>query len=206
MNRLLARLYDPIMRGSEEGCLREWRATLLEGVEGRALEIGAGTGASLDAWGDGLERLYLAEPTPAMARQLEARVPGRLRDVAEVVPHGAEAIGLDDASVDVVFSSLVLCSVSDLDRALAEIHRVLVPGGRLIFIEHVADDERPDRLKWQHRVEPLWKRFAGNCHLTRRTDRAIEGAGFQMEELTRESIRKAMPLARRSARGWAVRA
>lgn len=206
MNRLLARLYDPVMQASEEACLRDWRAELLAGVEGVALEIGAGTGASLPAWGEGVSQLYLAEPTPAMAAQLAGKIPERLRGVAEVVPWRADATGLGDASVDVVLSSLVLCSVPDLDRALAEIYRVLRPGGRLVFMEHVADDERPDRLTWQRRVEPVWRRLAGNCHLTRRTDRAIEAAGFEIEQLTRESIRKAMPLARRSARGWAIKA
>jgi len=103
----------------------------------------------------------------------------------------------------VVVSSLVLCTVPDPEATLAEVVRVLAPGGRLIFLEHVADDERPDRLRWQTRLEPLWKRLAGGCHLTRRTHETITAAGLQLEQLERASMRKANPLTRRSIRGVA---
>ena len=99
---------------------------------------------------------------------------------------------------------LVLCSVPDLNHALNEIRRVLVPGGRLVFMEHVAAENRLQRLKWQHRMEPLWKRVSGNYHLTRRTERAILDGGFQMERIQRESMRKSMPLTRPTIRGIAV--
>jgi ubiquinone/menaquinone biosynthesis C-methylase UbiE len=121
----------------------------------------------------------------------------------EVTAAAAEALPFADASFDVVVCTLVLCSVPDLSRALAEARRVLVPGGALVYIEHVADVERPDRLEWQKRLEPAWKWFAGGCHLARDTGGAIRAAGFRIEREERESARKMMPLARRMIRGVA---
>ena len=205
MNRLVAWIYDPFMRASEEACLRQWRAELLGDLHGRVLELGAGTGSALPCYPDALERLVLVEPDPRMRKQCVARIPARLQPVVEVSDGRAEALPFDDASFDAVVCSLVLCSVPDLPGTLAELWRVLVPGGRLLFLEHVADDERPDRLRWQRRLEPVWKRVAGNCHLTRRTDQAIVEAGFCLGEVTRASIRKSIPLTRRSVRGVAIK-
>jgi ubiquinone/menaquinone biosynthesis C-methylase UbiE len=140
-----------------------------------------------------------------MRRKLQARAaalaPGRI----EVVDCPAQALAFPAGSFDAVVSSLVLCSVPDQNAALADIRRVLKPGGRLVFLEHVAADSNPPRLKWQKRVEPVWKHLMGNCHLTRRTEAAILAAGFRIERVERESIRKAMPLVRPSIRGVAVK-
>src|SRR3970282_1533727 len=97
------------------------------------------------------------------------------------------------ASLDAVVCSLVLCSVPDQQAALKEIQRVLKPGGKLVFLEHVAADGKPKRLKWQRRIEPVWKHLMGNCHLTRRTEAAITAAGFTIEGIARERIRKVHP-------------
>lgn len=204
MGWFLARFYDGMMAETEEACLRAWRTELLADVGGEVLEIGAGTGASLPCYGPAVTKLVLAEPDAAMRRQLEARV-AQAGARAEVVPASASALPFPDASFDAVASFLVLCSVADVGAALAEVRRVLRPEGRLVFLEHVAAETNPGRLAWQHRINPLWRRLAGNCHLTRRTGHAIEEAGFDVEELRRESIRKAMPLARPSIRGWARR-
>lgn len=87
-------------------------------------------------------------------------------------------------AADSVVSMLVLCSVPDLQTVLAEIFRVLKPGGLFLFLEHVAADQNPMRLKWQGRVEPVWKRVAGNCHLTRKTEQAILASGFHERSST----------------------
>jgi ubiquinone/menaquinone biosynthesis C-methylase UbiE len=101
------------------------------------LELGAGTGANLDHWPRGpIASLLLTEPDPAMARRLERRV-ARREAAAQVVRAPADALPVPDASVDTVVASLVLCTVPDVPAALAEVRRVLAPGGRLLFLEHV---------------------------------------------------------------------
>jgi SAM-dependent methyltransferase len=156
-------------------------------------------------------RLVLAEPDAAMRQRL-GRAAGTLRLASnggevrvELSDAAAGALPFSDGEFDAVVSTLVLCSVADPPRALEEIHRVLKPGGRLVFIEHVAAQDGSSRLRWQRRLEPLWKRVMGNCHLTRDTEAAIRAAGFALGEVQRESLRKAMPIVRPSIRGVATR-
>jgi ubiquinone/menaquinone biosynthesis C-methylase UbiE len=205
MSWLMSGLYDRLMRQSEAACLDRWRGELLHDLAGSVLEIGAGTGATLAQYPDAVTRLVLCEPDRHMRRRLQARCasvrPGR----AEIAEYSAAALGVSNDSFDAVVSSLVLCSVPDPAAALAEIGRVLKPRGRLVFLEHVAADGNPQRLKWQRRVEPVWKHLMDNCHLTRRTEAAITAAGFRIERIQRESIRKAMPLVRPSIRGVAIK-
>lgn len=203
MSWLMAAIYDRFMRRTEAH-LVPWRATLLSGLSGRVLELGAGTGVNLAFYPRALDRLVLAEPDRHMRARLAARVV-RERPDAEVVDASAEALPFDDGAFDAVVSTLVLCSVRDVERALEEARRVLRPGGALLFLEHVAADERPARLRWQRRLEPIWKRLAGNCHLTRRTAEAIASAGFVLEVCERESLRQALPFTRPSVRGVARR-
>lgn len=203
MSWMMSAIYDRFMQGTEEACLRQWRADLLEGLNGDVLEIGAGTGVSLSAYPAAVSHLILSEPDRHMRRKLDAAVRANRHASAEILDASLPTLPLGDDSCDAVVSILVLCSVSDLDRSLAEVHRVLRPGGRLAFLEHVAAETRPDRYKWQRRLEPFWKLIAGGCHLTRRTEDAIRRAGFEVESIQRESIRKAHPLVRPSIRGIA---
>src|SRR5262249_18810709 len=133
-------------------------------------------------------------------RRLQIKAAARLG--TEIADASGEALPFEDASFDAVVTTLVLCSVRDVVTALRQVHRVLRPGGRLAFLEHVASTD-PKRRAWQRRIEPIWKHLAGNCHLTYETEAAIAAAGFQIESVRRESIRKVMPLARPSVRGWA---
>ncbi len=203
MSWLMASVYDRMLRRSEAACLASWRAELLAAVEGDVLEVGAGTGANLPCYGPRVDRLVLSEPDPHMRRRLKAaaRRAGHAR--VEIADASLGTLSMAAASFDVVVSTLVLCSVPDQQAALADVYRVLRPGGRFVFLEHVAAEANPARLKWQRRVEPLWRRLAGNCHLTRRTEEALVAAGFTIERIQRESIRKAMPLVRPSIRGVA---
>lgn len=205
MGRMFAALYDRLTEASEAACLREWRAALLHELSGNVLEVGAGTGRNIPFYPPSVERLVLSEPDPHMRRRLSRRLRVEGVERAEVLDASLEALPLGDEEFDAVVGTMVLCSVPDLHRALAEIRRVLKPRGRFLFIEHVAAEDRPRRLKWQHRMEPLWIRVAGGCHLTRRTAEAIVAAGFAIPHIRRESMRKAWPLVRPTIRGVAVK-
>jgi ubiquinone/menaquinone biosynthesis C-methylase UbiE len=198
MSWLMAAVYDRFMRVSEEACLGRWRAELLRDLSGEVLEVGAGTGSTLGLYPKAVTRLVMAEPDPHMRHKLLEK-----RGTIEVSDAAAEKLPFENESFDAVVCSLVLCSVRDQKAALAEIARVLKPGGKLVFLEHVAANGKPDRLKWQGRIEPVWKHLMGNCHLTRRTEAAIAAAGLDIESIQRESIRKALPIVRPSIRGVA---
>ena len=205
MSFFMALFYDRVMTGVEEACLREWRADLLGQVDGQVLEIGAGTGATIDFYSGGVTRLVLSEPDPHMRRRLEDRVERRERDDIDVIAGSAERIEADDESFDFAVSTLVCCSVGDLHESLREIRRVLKPGGGLVFIEHVAAEPGSARRRWQNWLTPGWRRLAGNCHLNRETEQAIVDCGFEIRQIVRESMRKAPPLVRPTIRGIAVK-
>ena len=198
-------MYDRLIAGSEEACVRDWRAELLGGLSGRVLEVGAGTGLNLPHYDrSAVTELVLTEPDPAMRRRLDIKAAAQ-GVKATIVDAPVEVLPFEDGTFDAVVSTLVLCSVADQRVALAEIARVLVPGGRLVFLEHVAADE-PGRLRRQRRIEPVWKRVAGGCHLSRATEQAIRDAGFTFaEEPTRESMRNAFTFVRETVRGMATR-
>lgn len=212
MSRLFAAIYDPFMKKSEASCLQEWRSELLGGLgPARAvLEVGAGTGANLAHYPSTIDRLVLTDPDPHMLDRLRRRLrvlpPEALPPSREVLVAEVDHLPFEDAAFDAVVSTLVLCSVPDQGQALREMHRVLKPGGVMVFLEHVAAQEGSSRLRWQQRVEPFWKRVSGNCHLTRVTREAIERAGFIVDEIIEESMRKALPIVRPTIRGRAHRA
>jgi len=204
MSLFMAVIYDRFMDATEEACLRRWRGELLADLEGDVLELGAGTGANLPHHPRDLSRLVLTEPDKHMRRQLEARAREHRPD-AEVTPASASALPFADASFDAVVSTLVLCSVPELDTTLREVWRVLKPGGRFLFLEHVAAAPGTGRRRLQRVVDPLWRRVADGCRLTRDTERAMLDAGFTLERIERESLRKAMAIVRPSIRGVARR-
>jgi SAM-dependent methyltransferase len=208
MSWLMATLYDRFMSGMEEACGRAWRAELLGGLAGEVLEVGAGTGINLPHYPPEVTRLVLAEPDVHMRKQLAAKVASSpRRSAVEILPFGLGAPEIDRSagSFDAVVSTLVLCTVPDPDAALRSIRLLLRSGGKLVFLEHVAADDNPSRLRWQRRIEPLWKHVAGGCHLCRRTAESIEAAGLQISECRRESARKALPIVRTTIRGFAVK-
>lgn len=187
-HRLFAALYDRFNGAMERGWMGERRARLLSGARGVVLEIGGGTGANVPHYRD-VERVLVSEPDPFMRRKLQpklahARVPVEMSDA------GAESLPFPDESFDTVVSTLVLCTVPDQRAALAEIQRVLRPGGRLLFIEHLRGEDSIAR--WQDRIEPLWRRLMGGCHPNRDTVAAIRGSGFEIEAL--ESFYPPVPL------------
>lgn len=199
----MASVYDRFMAGMERASGDAWRAELLGDVAGDVLELGMGTGTNLPHYSSEVRRLTAVEPDVHMRRKLEARLDrAPPRFPVDVVTWDAARIEADDASYDVVVATLLLCSVVDVEGVLQEIRRVLRPRGRFVFLEHVASPD-PSRRAWQRRIEPVWKRLAGNCHLCRETESAIAAAGFTFERVTTESARKALPIVRSVVRGVA---
>ncbi|XAS64259.1 methyltransferase domain-containing protein [Micrococcaceae bacterium Sec5.8] len=159
------------------------RRRLLEAAYGAVLEIGAGYGATFPFYPAGVSSVLALEPDPTL-RDL-ARAAARRAPVPVTVDDGvAEALPAGDASVDVVVSSLVLCSVADQTVALAEVVRVLRPGGRLLFYEHVRSTRRVLAAA-EDLLTPLWSRLAGGCHPNRDTVAGIAGAGLTVQGLER---------------------
>jgi ubiquinone/menaquinone biosynthesis C-methylase UbiE len=165
-----AHIYDAFIALGEQRGMAARRAALLEGAEGAVLEIGAGTGANLAAY-PRVDRLVLTEPAATMRGILARRVAREGSD-ATVLDAGAEALPVPAASVDTVVSTMVLCTVPDIDLALTEVVRVLKPGGRLLFIEHVHSAAGSPLRRWQDRLAEPWSAFAMGC----RCDRDIVGA------------------------------
>lgn len=207
MGRFGASIYERALRKTERAGLSEWRARLLGDLTGKVLEIGAGTGLNLEHYPETVTRLVLVEPDIYMRRLLEKRIathPGRFGQNS-VMDAGAEYLPFPDGVFDAVVSTLVLCSVDDPPSAVSEIRRVLRPGGRLLFIEHVAAEQASRRAVWQGRIEPIWRRVAGNCHVTRDTASVIEDAGLDIEHIDHVRLPKAAPFLRPAVRGYAVR-
>lgn len=202
--RVFAAFYDRMLAGSEEHGLGDHRTALLRHARGRVLEIGAGTGVNLRHYpADGIDELVLTEPEAPMARRLEDRAAGAHRDV-EVLRASADALPFADGSFDTVVATLVLCTVPDPERALAEIHRVLAPGGTLLFLEHVRHDD-PARARKQDRITPVWRHVGHGCHLNRDTPALIGAAGFAVADLDRTFFPKGPSFVQPLAIGTATR-
>ncbi len=205
MSFLSAFFYDRIMADTEAACLQQWRISLLKDIHGQVLEIGAGTGANVEFYPKTNIQLTLSEPDKNMRKQLTTKILNNELHYIAVSDSPAEDIQSEDETFDFVVASLVCCSVKNLEAALSEIKRVLKIGGCLIFMEHVAANKGSSRRRWQNWLNPFWRKLAGNCHLNRETEQAILDAGFKLQSIKRESMRKAMPLVRPTIRGVAIK-
>ncbi|UCH41203.1 MAG: class I SAM-dependent methyltransferase [Gammaproteobacteria bacterium] len=205
MSFLTAFFYDSFMAKTEEACLREWRHRLLEQVSGDVLEVGAGTGANIRFYSGDVTRLVLSEPDRHMRKILKQQVDIHGPGNVSIIGGTAEQIESEDESFDYVVTTLVCCSVTNLKTCLSEFRRVLKPGGRFVFLEHVAAADGTSRRRWQNRINPIWKTFMGNCHLNRETEQAIVAEGFEIIGIERESMRKAPPIVRPTIRGIAIK-
>jgi len=185
---LFARFYDRLTEAAEEAGLRARRQRLLESATGRVLEIGAGTGANLPFYGAEVE-LTLAEPEEPMARRLAKRL-SEQRPRATIVHAPAERLPFADGHFDAVVSTLVLCTVADQTRVIRELRRVLKPGGRLFFMEHVRSED-PRVARWQDRLNGVNRFVAYGCNCNRSTLDALRAANFTIASLERSEIPKA---------------
>lgn len=193
-SRLSALIYDPVLWWAERSGMTERRRQLLTGASGSVLELGAGTGLNLPHYPADIERLVLAEPEPNMAERLRRRAAKLGREV-EIVRAPGELLPFEDDSFDTVVSTLVLCTVVDPGRTLAEVRRVLRPGGSLLFLEHVRS-EGPRLARWQDRLHGAWKSFADGCNCNRGTLAAIEDAGFDVSGVDHAKWRRMPPIVR----------
>jgi ubiquinone/menaquinone biosynthesis C-methylase UbiE len=202
--RLFAAAYDRGLRATEEAGLREIRREVLAAASGRTLDIGAGTGANLQLFPSSVSELVLVEPDPHMLRQLRPRL-GHASAPTEAIQAGAEALPFEDASFDTAVFTLVLCTVPNPAAALTEAARVLKPGGKLLFVEHVRAED-PALARWQDRLERPWHFLADGCHCNRNSAAMIEAGPFEQLRVERGEMPKMLPLIRPLVHGSAVRA
>jgi ubiquinone/menaquinone biosynthesis C-methylase UbiE len=183
-DRLFAAVYDRVLAGPERAGLGRARGQLLSAASGSVLEIGPGTGANLAHLPAGIGSLVLVEPSAPMRDRLADRVTAAratLPHDTRIVAETADALPAPDASIDTLVATLVLCSVPDLDAAVAELRRVVAPEGRLLILEHVAGHGRTGRL--QGAIDPAWRVVARGCRLVRDTRAALERGGFDTTDV-----------------------
>jgi ubiquinone/menaquinone biosynthesis C-methylase UbiE len=169
------------------------RHDLLAEASGRVLEIGAGTGLNLPHYDGNVESLVFTDPEPAMLRRLQKKAREQA-PLAKILRAPAEDLPFEDDTFDTVVATLVLCGVDDQARSLREIRRVLRPGGRLLFLEHVRSDDAAlarfqDRMNWLNRLVVF-------CDCNRPTLTTIEASGFTVSRLERSELPKAPKFAR----------
>jgi ubiquinone/menaquinone biosynthesis C-methylase UbiE len=192
--RIFAAMYDGMMARTERDGLSAHRQALLAKANGDVLEIGGGTGANLGFYGNGVGAITITEPENPMVRRLEKKL-HETRPDAKFVQAPAEDLPFDDDSFDVAVSTLVLCTVGDQPRALRELRRVLRPGGKLLFIEHVRSDDAK-LARWQDRLLPLNVRMGHGCHCNRNTLESIRNAGFEVTQVAQDKLKHAPPWVR----------
>ena len=186
--KLFALTYDRQMAKAEKAQLGALRQSLLGAADGDVLEIGGGTGANLPFYRPGTGSLTITEPEPAMVRRLERRAREQA-PLAKILRAPAEDLPFEDGTFDVAVSTLVLCGVSDQPRALRQLRRVLRPGGRLLFFEHVRSGDprlaqHQDRMNWLNQL-------VVSCDCNRPTLTSIREAGFTVTDVEHLALYKA---------------
>jgi len=173
-------LYDALCALCEATGLRRWRQWLTSGARGRTLDLGCGTGRNLPLFPPGVRAIGV-DPERASLRRARRRARG-----TPLVQARAEMLPFRDGSFDTVVTGLVFCSVSDPVRGLAEVTRVLAPGGTLRMLEHVRS-ARAWKARFQDWIQPAWTWASGGCHPNRDTERTVAAAGFAIDERTRRA-------------------
>ncbi|HUY16306.1 MAG TPA: methyltransferase domain-containing protein [Acidimicrobiales bacterium] len=177
-DHVLPRLQDKVMKRKET---HDVRRRVCSGLAGEVVEVGFGTGLNVPYYPTVVTRVLAIEPSRVCFRLAKERIAASTVPV-ELAGLTGEHIDLPSESIDAVLSTWTMCTISDLEAALRELHRVLKPGGSVHFVEH---GHAPDATtaRWQRRIEPLNKKLAGGCHLTRRVPEYLEQAGFVIEHL-----------------------
>jgi ubiquinone/menaquinone biosynthesis C-methylase UbiE len=176
---VLPRFIDIAMRNKDSKHLRsEW----VPRARGKVLEVGIGSGLNLCFYSPGVEHVYGVDPSAELQRMARKRTLGRPVRVEFLSQSAEDELPLPEQTIDTVLMTWTLCSIPDPLKALYQMRRVLKPDGRLIFIEHGRAPD-PGVAAWQDRLNPMWKRIAGGCHLNRKVDELLIQAGFQIDEL-----------------------
>ena len=177
-DQLLPRFQDKVM---DRRSARDIRARVCQGLHGEVVEVGFGTGLNAPYYPAAVTRVLAVEPSMLCMRLAEPRM-ARTSVPIELAGLTGERLDLPSEESDVVLSTWTLCTIPDIGAALAELRRVVKPGGELHFVEHGHAPD-PNVARWQRRIEPVHKRVAGGCHLTRKIPELLEQAGFEIEEL-----------------------
>lgn len=177
-DHVLPRIQDRVM---DSKVIRDTRARVCAGLSGEVVEVGFGTGLNAVYYPAEVVKVSAVEPSSVCMRIARPRIAATSVKV-ELAGLTGESLDLGSDELDGALSTWTLCTIPDVSTALSEILRVLKPGGQFHFVEHGHAPEH-GVAGWQTRIEPLWKRVAGGCHLTRRITELIEEAGFQIEFL-----------------------
>jgi ubiquinone/menaquinone biosynthesis C-methylase UbiE len=176
---VLPRIIDLAMKNKDAAKVR---AALIPQARGEVLEIGIGSGLNLPFYSPEVKHIFGVDPSLELQKMASKRVAGPIK-VDFIAQSAEEPLPLEEASIDTVVMAWTLCSIPNPLRALVQLRRVLKPEGNLLFVEH---GRAPDGkvAAWQDRLTPVWKHATGGCHLNRKVDDLITGAGFQITELT----------------------
>lgn len=177
-DHVLPRVTDVALRGKE---LTRLRAAACAGLEGEVVEVGFGSGRNVPHYPSAVTRVRAVDPATTGRKLAAGRVAASPVPV-EYVGLDGESLPIDDGSVDHVLTTWTMCTIPDVERALAEVRRVLRPGGVLHFVEHGRAPHESVR-RWQDRLDPLQQRLFGGCHLNRPIDDLVRGAGLQIAAL-----------------------
>ncbi|WP_019818747.1 class I SAM-dependent methyltransferase [Saccharomonospora saliphila] len=200
---VFAGMYDKFLSRVEKYGLSEKRAEMLRPAYGKTVEIGTGTGLNLPHFPDTISELILTEPYPHMVTKLEEKVRDHPRRI-QVTVAGAERLPFPDASIDTVAAAMILCTVPDPDVALAEIQRVLKPGGQYLFLEHVRNSD-PRIAKKQDIIQKGWYLFGNECHCNRPTIETLRSSSLEIKELKEDKMPGAWEFIEAMVIGRAVR-
>jgi ubiquinone/menaquinone biosynthesis C-methylase UbiE len=173
---IVPRLLDLALRNR---LLDHYRQRTIEIARGLVLEVGVGSGVNLPLYGPAVTHVFGLDPSPELLRLASRRAADVVIPVS-LLRASAEDLPVADAVFDTIVMTWTLCSIPNPIAALAEMRRVLRPGGQLIFVEHGLSPEIRT-ARWQRRLTPYWKQFSGGCHLDRKTDDLIRAAGFQVD-------------------------
>lgn len=189
-DRALPRLVELTCGGKD---MARFRARTVEGLSGTIVEVGFGSGLNAPVYPPEVTDVRAVEPS-MLARERSARHTAGAAATIEFVGLDGARLPLEDASCDGALSTFTLCTIPDVEAALAELRRVVRPGGRFHFLEHGRAPDESVRT-WQRRLEPIQRRVAGGCHLTRDAGEMVSDAGFEIVEVERRYVKGPKPFA-----------